>query len=98
MHGPDTQARSGEMEQITAIVQGVLIGAHGEFVVTKAEGIPGSVTFSLSPGVWHESTWPEDGVMVVLADLRRKRAGWRAYHARYMRPSDQQQAKQQPER
>lgn len=82
------------MEQTLAIVQKVLPGAHGDFVVARARSIPGSVTFSLSPDVWHESTCPEEGVMVVLRDLRQKRAGWRAYHARYVRPSDQQQARQ----
>jgi hypothetical protein len=93
MHRSATQTTCGEMEHIIAIVQGILIGAHGEFVVTTARGIPGSITFSLSPDVWHEESRPQQGIKVVVSDLRKKRAGWRAYHARYMRPSDQQQPK-----
>lgn len=62
-------------------------GPHGPYVVTNCEEL-GSVTFSLEPNVWKEEDWPEEGITVLLSQIREKRAGWRAYHARFFEPSD----------
>jgi hypothetical protein len=80
-------------ESIEAIVQNVVPdGRHGAFAVVTAEGIEGSITFSLLEAVWKEETWPDQGTYVLLNQLQRKRSGWRAMYARFLRPSDQQSA------
>jgi hypothetical protein len=66
-------------------------GPHGSYAVAKLEG-SGSVTFSLSGDTWGESSEPEKGVFVVIGELVRKRSGWRALKARYLRPEDEQTA------
>lgn len=79
------------METVTAVVERlVLNGKHGPYAVASAKGIQGAITFSLEPSVWHEQSNPELGTLVILSDLRLKRAGWRAYSGRFVRPSDQQ--------
>ena len=83
---------------IMAIVQCVVPGRHGPFAVATSEGIEGSITFSLSKSVWREQQKPEEGIVVILSDLRLKRAGWRAMSARFVRPADQQRAIQKQER
>lgn len=76
-----------------AIVQKVIVhGPHGPYAVATSDNLEGSVTFSLRPSVWQEKSWPERGTVVVLSDIRRKRAGWRAQLGRFMRPSDKQSA------
>jgi len=48
-----------------------------------------SVTFSLSMNIWGEAEPPIVGTWVVLGDLRFIAGkGWRAFRARYYRPSD----------
>lgn len=72
-----------------AIVDRVILnGKHGPYVVARSEDL-GMVTFSLLPSVWQEKSYPETGTWVVLYDLRKKRAGWRAQQGRYLRPSDE---------
>ena len=78
------------METVIAVVQRlVLDGKHGAYAVATCEGIQGAITFSLKSNVWHEQPYPELGTLVILSDLRLKRAGWRAYSGRFVRPSDQ---------
>lgn len=79
------------MDEYIAIVQKVLAGKHGAYAVALSDKL-GLITFSLHDHVWKEKDMPEEGIYVVLSDLRRKRAGWRANSARFQRPSDQQSA------
>ena len=79
------------MDTLKAIVQKVIRdGKHGSFAVATSDQFEGSVTFSLEPTVWKEDEWPEEGVMVFLGKLRRKRAGWRAKTGRFWKLSDEQ--------
>lgn len=73
-------------EWIKAVVQDVQEGRHGPFAIATAEGIDGSITFSLEQPVWEEHDHPEPGHCVFLTDIRRKEAGWRAHRAKYLRP------------
>jgi hypothetical protein len=78
-------------KSISAVIQKVIKeGKRGGYVVATSQKIKGSITFSLGGDVWQEETLPEVGVLVVLSDLRRKRAGWRAFKARFFRPADEQ--------
>lgn len=66
-------------------------GQHGPYAVVTPkpeyqDKVSGTVTFSMA--VWKESENPEGGVWVVLGDLQRKEAGWRAGRARLYRPED----------
>lgn len=84
------------MEEIKAIVQKVIPeGPHGPYVVTATDGEYGSITFSLEPTVWTENEWPEEGMVVVLTKLRKKRNGWRAKQGRFLKLSDEQTSKQE---
>jgi hypothetical protein len=76
-----------------AVVQKVIPrGRHGPYAVTTAKKIEeGSVTFSLNKPTWREGKWPEEGTIVVLTDLRRKKSGWRAENARCYQPTDEEQ-------
>ena len=77
------------MEKTTeAIVQGIRQGTHGRYVVTTSQEVEGSITFALDSTVWKEDDDPEQGITVILTDIRRKRSGWRAMSARYLRPGD----------
>lgn len=74
-----------------AIVEKIISkGPHGPFAVATEKTL-GSVTFSLLPEVWQEEDLPERGMYVVLSQIRKKRAGWRARKGRYLKPSDEQQ-------
>ena len=53
-------------------------GKHGPFAIATSEYLKGSITFSLEPTVWLEKDWPEEGAIVLLTQLRKKRLGWRA--------------------
>ncbi len=64
-------------------------GDHGPYAVASCPKL-GLVTFSLEPPVWEEEDWPEGGNIVILSTVRKKRAGWRAKHARFLQPSDEQ--------
>ncbi len=76
------------MDQLEAVVQAVLTGRHGDYVVTRSGQVVGSITFSLDSGVWQGSERPKSGEVVMLSDIRPKRAGWRAHKARYVQLSD----------
>ena len=83
-------------EQIRAVVQAVARGKHGPYATAAPEGLgeelsspfDGSLTFAISEEVWGEKVWPRAGEVVVLSGFRKKRAGWRAMKARYLKPSD----------
>ena len=75
----------------TVVQRIVSDGRHGPYAIAISEAIGGSITFSLEDNVWHEREAPECGVVVILSGLRKKRAGWRANHGRYLKPSDEQQ-------
>ncbi len=78
---------------IRAVVERVIReGKHGPFVVATSDAITGSVTFSLEPTVWQDDEWPEEGAVVYLTKLRKKRAGWRAKQGRQWLLSDEQTA------
>lgn len=72
------------------VVKIIRVGKHGPYAVAYTEEI-GSITFSLDGNVWQEKDWPEPGMYVMLSQVRKKRAGWRAYHGRFIEPSDEQQ-------
>jgi len=75
-------------EKYQVVVQKVVPeGRHGPYAVVLIDPL-GSVTFSLDATVWQEEEWPKPGEYVVLSQLRRKRAGWRANHARFQQPGD----------
>jgi hypothetical protein len=79
------------VDTVIAVVERlVLDGKHGPYAVATVKGIYGAVTVSLEQSVWHEQSYPESGTLVILSDLRLKRAGWRAYGGRFVRPSDLQ--------
>lgn len=82
-------------EQFRAVVQAVADGKHGPYAIAEVEGLgekpppfDGSLTFSISECVWSENVWPTAGEVVVLSQLRKKKAGWRAMKARFLQPSD----------
>jgi hypothetical protein len=64
-------------------------GNHGPYAVAYVTEF-GLVTFSLNSPVWKENAWPEGGSIVVLSGITRKRAGWRAGHARFWQLADGQ--------
>ena len=73
-----------------AIVQRIFPnGKHGPNAVASHKDL-GDITFSLNQQVWTEKYWPEEGDVVVLSEIRKKRAGWRAYSGRFFGPSDEQ--------
>ena len=68
----------------------ILNGRHGPYAVASSNDL-GCVTFSLDSKIWQESDYPEPGTFVVLSQVRKKRAGWRAQCGRFLNPSDEQQ-------
>lgn len=71
-----------------AIVEKVIPrGRHGPYAVARSVELE-SVTFSLDPEVWQEEDQPEPGMYVMLSQVRKKRAGWRAKRGRFVKPSD----------
>lgn len=76
------------------------MGPHGPYVLATSKTLEGTVTFSLSEsGVWQEDRWPEPGHKVLVGDITQKGVegeegpAWRAYKARFVRPSDHQRGK-----
>lgn len=69
-------------------------GPHGPYAMAKVESLALRVTFSLKKEVWQERIWPERGTVVVLSEVIRKRAGWRAQHVRFFRPDDEARSKE----
>lgn len=73
-----------------ATVQKVLPrGRHGPFAVAFTDEDGRNITFSLDKPVWQEQTLPDPGTIVMLSQLSKKRAGWRASSARLFQPSDE---------
>ena len=82
-------------ESYQAIVEKIIHkGRHGPYAVATNEEL-GTITFALDSSVWQEKDCPEAGMYVVLSQIRKKRAGWRATKGRYFGPSDQQIANKQ---
>jgi hypothetical protein len=88
---------SPESVVITAVVERIHPkGRHGPYFEARPKDLQilkrlGNITVSLDKAVWLEVDWPEEGLEVVLWDLRKKKAGWRAYKARFLRPEDEQE-------
>jgi len=72
-----------KIEKVVAVVQDVVNGKHGIYVVTTSDEINGSITFSLRKEVWQEKENPKAGDCVVLLELHKRRRGWRASKARF---------------
>jgi hypothetical protein len=71
-----------------AVVEKIISdGRHGPYVVARSEELA-SITFSLDSKVWQEQSWPEPGTFVMLYQVIKKRAGWRAQYGRFVKPSD----------
>ncbi len=81
---------SNDNEYVGVVEKVIIPDQHGPYAVIRVKGL-GSVTFSLEPPVWLEPDYPEQGTYVVLSQIRKKRAGWRAMKGRFMKPSDQNQ-------
>ncbi len=82
-------AKETSTENYRAVVQKVFEkGEHGPYAKARAKGL-GTITFSLDRKVWKESREPEEGDIVILSEVRQKRAGWRAESGRFVRPSDE---------
>ena len=76
--------------QHTATVEKVIAnGKHGGYIVCSSSQLEGSITLSLSLNAWIESEPPQQGSIVVLIGIFKKRAGWRASKGRLFRPSDE---------
>lgn len=75
-----------------AVVEKIIrCGKHGPYAVARTEKKEiGPITFSLGTSVWQEKDWPEPGTYVMLSQVRKKRAGWRAQCWRFIEPSDEQ--------
>lgn len=87
-----------DVEEYTAVVQSVIPrrepeGKHerGPYVVTKCDKFD-TVTFSLDEVTWKEKRSPRPGDVVVLSQITKKRAGWRADSARFFSLADEQKA------
>lgn len=81
---------TNSLDTVVGIVQRTVDGKHGPYAVASVVSL-GNVTFSLDSHVWTEKDPPQRGEEVILSDLRKKRAGWRAHSVRFLRPSDSNQ-------
>ena len=74
------------------IVQNIVReGRHGPYFVVSCSELSGELaTCALTPPIWQETDWPEEGMYVVLSEPRKKRGGWRFQHGRHVTPSDEQ--------
>ena len=78
-------------ENYLAVVQKVFPdGQHGPYAKATSETLGEAITFSLQAPVWKEKRFPDEGTYVILSEITRKRAGWRADSGRFLRPSDEQ--------
>jgi hypothetical protein len=76
-------------EEYQAVIQKIVPnGKHGPYAVAQSKEL-GAITISLDSDVWLEAEWPDPGTYVVLSKIRKKRAGWRAQHGRFLNPSDE---------
>lgn len=55
------------------------------YVVVSVEGVEGSITFTLTPDVWHEDEDPHVKDKVLLRDVKDTEHGWRASSASFKR-------------
>ena len=80
-----------------AVVEKIIpSGKHGPYAVARHEDEAiGVITFSLDAKVWQEKQYPEPGTIVVLSEVCKKRAGWRAMNGRFLKPSDQHPSRKQ---
>lgn len=78
---------SESLDQAATVQRIILNGKHGPYAVASLKRDKESVfvTFSLSQPVWREDGLPEEGNIVILKDIRKKKAGWRAYIASFVR-------------
>jgi hypothetical protein len=73
-----------------AVVQKIFPkGPHGPYAKASSEKLGQDITFSLNPPIWREKFFPEEGTYVVLSELTRKRAGWRANLGRFLQPDEE---------
>jgi hypothetical protein len=84
-------------EECQGVVEKIIEkGRHGPYAVVRTEELE-TVTLSLNQDAWQEKDRPEPGMYVILSDLRKKRAGWRALKGRYVKPSDEQNPEKRKE-
>jgi hypothetical protein len=87
-------ARDAPIVEYRAVVTSVEPGPHGRYAFAKCEGIRGLVTFSLKSrnedGAWDETREPSNGDVVILSEVRLRKAGWRAFSARFVTPQDRE--------
>lgn len=85
-------------ETVEAVVEKIIPeGKHGAYAVARSQTL-GPITFSLDSNVWGEESWPELGTIVVLTNITKRPAGWRARMGRTFVPSDITSNKQQEPR
>ncbi len=69
-----------------AVVEKIILdGLHGPYAVARSSEL-GLITFPVK-----ENDYPEPGIWVVLTEIRKKSAGWRAQTWRFLEPSDEKQ-------
>jgi hypothetical protein len=91
--GSPKEGNSPVEQSYSAVVDGVYDGAHGRYAVARSpvlDDLP--ITFSVDPStkVWSENREPSPGECVVITDITKKRQGWRANAARFVRPEDKE--------
>lgn len=59
-------------------------GQHGPFAYAHCNEQNVDITFMLSADVWQGNSIPEIGDEVILWDLKKRHAGWRALGARFL--------------
>ena len=76
-------------ESYHATVTGIIPG-NSPYAVAESQDVSDTVTFSLGTtrNVWSEDSPPTVGSEVILTDVRKVRGKWRAFSARFYRPSD----------
>jgi hypothetical protein len=76
-------------EKYLAVVRDIIEnGQYGAYGVAVSAQIRGTITFSLSPEVWQNKVKPQPGFEILVWDIVKKPAGWRALQARLFKPSD----------
>lgn len=83
------QASPGKNVVIATVLS--VVRGRRPYAIATSQDVSGTVTFSLGQDddVWQDEAWPEHGIQVVLGDLRKK-GGWRAFKARFLRPGDEE--------
>lgn len=84
-------------ETVEAVVEKIIPeGKHGAYAVARSQAL-GPITFSLASNAWREESWPELGTIVVLTQVTKRFAGWRALNGRLFVPSDNTTSNKQQE-